>query len=196
MRTKKYVRDMDMNEIRTLIEENDTIRDALFNRAWDNAWYWCDTYLKGFKGRYELGGQYDYLTIDEDTYSMTYSTFATWFNNVQKDYCLVSDRDEKTIQDFLHYAEIDYKLTYEVDTKQKDAEYVSNRVNELKEESERILLDRLKSEYDACYDTDVLIDEFDCMDDYEDAFIIDDDYSTLYRHVNGYYTAAHDEIVA
>lgn len=193
---KKYVDDMNTDEIRTLVEQNDTIYQRLQDRALDNAQYDVDMYLQGFPGDYEIGGQYDYLTILEDTYTMTYDNFEEWFNGVQRNYCLISDTEEETVRLFLHYAAIWHKLEYEVVAKQADYEYITQKMNELKDDAERIILDRLEAEYSACYDTDCLVELIDDMDDFDGAFIIDDDYSTIYRHEPGVYIPAHDEIIA
>lgn len=193
---RKYLKDMKWEETKKLIENCDELHDDLFDRAWNTAWSWCEDYLDGFPGRYEIGGQYDYLTISEDTYTMTYANFEAWFDEAQHKYCFVSDEEERVVREFIRYSKIWHKLEYEVEAKEKDYDYVTAKMEELKEESEQIILDRLKSEYDACYETDVLCEELGCCAEYEDAFIVDGDYTHIYKHINGYYVKAHDEIVA
>lgn len=199
---KKYINKMTRAELTKLLKDNKRIRNRVYDEAWENAGIWLNDYLRDCPADYHINLCYDSFVITEDNYGgacFQYSNFEKWFDDVQKNWGFISVENEKIIRSFLRYAEIAYKLEYEVCAKPKDEEYVYKKTNELKEQAERIFLCRCQAEYEACDDDSILIDVIDNMvenSEFDNMFILDGDYSKVYEHCCGYYVKARDEIVA
>lgn len=191
---KKYIKDLDYDERKTLIEHNQKLSDELYDWTSDNAFYWIGEYLEGCPAKYSFSGYYDEFHLEDDIYG-----FEEWFDGVMHDYCLFSDDDASIIRQFIKYATLVYRFDNEdINVRDEDYRRVEEKALELGEEVEQIIYDRMEEEIRWSYNTDALVEELDIWldSDHDDAFIIDDDYSHVYEHVNGYYVKAHDEIVA
>ena len=191
---KRFLRDLSNDERKTLIESNEKLSTKLYEQTSDTAFEWIGEYLKGCPAKYSFRGYYDEFHLEDDIYG-----FEEWFNGVMHDYCLFSDDDASIIRQFIKYAALIYRFDNEyINVRENDYRFVKEKALELGEEVEQIIYDRMEEEIRWSYKTDVLVEELDVWLDnwHNGAFIIDDDYSHVYEHVNGYYVKAHDEIVA
>lgn len=191
---KRFLRDLSNDERKTLIESNEKLSTELYEQTSDTAFEWIGEYLNGCPAQYSFRGYYDEFHLENDIHG-----FEEWFNGVMHDYCLFSDDDANIIRQFIKYAALIYRFDNEyINVRENDYRFVGEKALELGEEVEQIIYDRMEEEIRWSYKTDVLVEELDVWLDnwHNGAFIIDDDYSHVYEHVNGYYVKAHDEIVA
>lgn len=125
--TKKYLTDMSFSELKTLIENNESLRNAAMDRLRDDAYNWVEDYLEGCPAKsYQIGSycQGEHFYIDPGRVDQ----LAEWFDNVQKNYCLFNTEDAETIEMFC----------------------AGN--DELLEDVNRIIYSMLQSEYDVQFD--------------------------------------------
>ena len=73
--------------------------------------------------------------------------FAEWIHNAQSTYGFLSDEGFAIVEKFLHYADI-YEHLQHVWCKDEDYYKVEDLMEDYMEKSERIICDRLTSEYD------------------------------------------------
>lgn len=201
---KRYIKDMNHEELAKLVNMNDAISDTCMERVNDTGDFWLDEYLHNCPCDYQITGCMqddhfslrapgDYSGVNDHKF---FSDFEDWIDGMQKCFEYFNEEDEKKIRNYIRYARVLYDMeTGYITAKKKDELYVGEQVERLKDEIERMIYHRLVSEYD-CSD-ERLIDEMgDWIDDHPDAYINGNDYTAVYEHVNGYYVRAHKDKIA
>lgn len=156
--------EMTYEQLVDFFNHNKTIQNKAFDRAMDNAQFWCGEYLNCFEHRavdYSIG--YDrvaYFRI-KNRYC-----FLKGMEKLQEDYGFLEDRYTNKID------ELRKMLDHYNHDDMSDEEYavLEERLDEEFNELEEKTFKRLMSEYEAAFEEDVQIDTFvTCMiEDFED----------------------------
>lgn len=190
----KYLKDMGYKELLALINENDELREALWEMAFETANFWVNEYLHG------LSRGADYYV---DPYGYTHFTitrsgdylvdFDEWIHTAQEMYCLLSDEDFKVVETFLHYADI-YEHLQHVWCKDEDFDKVERLMETYRDKSEEAIVNRIESEY-SFKDVDLVdyIDDWMANNAFEEAYA---KCGHIYIHCPQIVIEAHEERIA
>lgn len=184
----KKFNEMTTQDFAEAIKHNEDFAGKLEYIALEDAEIWINEYLCNFPGYYEISDYgYSYIRIDEN------AEFSNWYEAVQYDYCLFNPEDAEALEAFIKTCERWENGEYESDEEEMALE---DRIEKLKEEAEKVILRRMKSEYDGIYDTGVLLDFVDYWvernfgDDTENIYLHDD--YTFVEHVPRRVVEAHE----
>lgn len=169
---KKYLIDFTVDDARQLINNNCAVQDEIIKEIIDSAQYWVDEYLTGCPAKsYQIGTwcQGEHFTLDADQLEK----FSSWFEGVQHDYCFLNDNDAEIVRAYINGSE------------------------NLKDDVNKIIYDRLQLEYDNAFDISVQIDYFFFMLDERDVFsgekYVDENMKNIYEDIPEIIIPAHTE---
>lgn len=171
--TKKYLADMSFSELKTLIENNDSLHHAAMDHIRDDAFNWVEDYLDGCPAKsYQIGSycQGEHFYIDPGRVDQ----LAEWLNDVQKKYCLFNTEDVETIEKFC-----------------AGNEELLNNVNS-------IIYRRLQSEYDVQFDDGAQAETLMFMIDNGEIsadLYTDENMKRVFQDIPAQYIPAHTDIV-
>ena len=186
----KRITELTWQEWQEVIGKNQNLRNELYDLATDNANYWVEEYLQGFRGDYQIGEWgYSYVKIGDDY--KDYLAFVEWYNDVQYAYELFYK--EREIMD-KYLAEVEKAYTGEDGVEFYEVWW------EVKAKLEEIVVRRLTAEYKGI-DTDVLLDFVDQWLDgeinrYEQEECYLDENFRIYQKVPERVIEAHVEYIA
>ncbi len=165
-------------ELKKVFNNNEKLQNEVFDAAQDNASYWINEYMNCFeRGALEcnIGYPGDYIRVKDQ------EKFIQGLKQLQKDFCYLSDDDEKIISYADHLIDRYNNLPYYDDT---NAARLDDRIEELTTILQSNFLRALSSEYNYYYDTDNLYNYFiECYsDNLTDNYYIDDNF-ILYQHI-------------
>ena len=170
---KKYFKDLTFDEIKTLLDKNDELRDKVLDRAVDDAYYWVGEYLEDarrVKGLdYAIG--YDrgaHFNIEDVT-----SDVVDWVDRVQADYGLF---DEDVVDDVKKCNKMYDFLQYGSDEDSfegKTEDEVYDEYESLKYEVEQKIFKMLQNEIMYWYDSADNSDLADVLTSYDDDLVAD-----------------------
>ena len=159
---KKYLYDFTVDDARRLINNNSAVQDEIIKETIYTAQYWVDEYLTGCPAKsYQIGSycQGEHFTLDADQLEK----FSSWFEGVQRMYCMFNEDDAETIREYINGSE------------------------ELEHDVNRIIYKRLQYEYDAAFDIETQIDYFFFMVDERDIFsgekYVDENMKNIYEDI-------------
>ena len=165
-------------ELKKVFENNEKLQNEILGAAQDDVSYWINEYLNCFdRGVLEcnIGYPGDYIRVkDRDK-------FIQGLKQLQKDFCYLSDEDEKIMLYADHLLDRYNNLPYYDDT---NAARLDDRIEELTTILQSNFLRALSSEYNYYYDTDNLCDYFIeyFSDNWTGNYYIDDNF-ILYQHI-------------
>lgn len=169
---KKYLIDFTVDDARQLIKNNQAVERAIIEEINDSAQYWVDEYLTGCPAKsYQIGTwcQGEHFTLDADQLEK----FSSWFEGVQHDYCFLNDNDAEIVRAYINGSE------------------------NLKDDVNKIIYDRLQLEYDNAFNIDVQIDYFFFMVDERECFsgkkYVTKEYTNIYEDIPEIIIPAHTE---
>ena len=172
--------ELSMEELKLVFDHNSQLRDKVFDDMMDNAYFWCDEYLRCWKSGidYCIGwdrGTYFKCTKEAD--------FLTGLQKAQRGYCLLEDSYNKTI-------EYTISLLGRLDdiywtASEENYSRLENRIDELIEELEDACYKRFMDEYESCFNREYQLDYF--LDFYhsermDGEFFVDEEYN-LMEHI-------------
>jgi hypothetical protein len=165
-------------ELKKVFENNEKLKNEVFDAAQDDASYWINEYLGCFeRGALEcnIGYPGDYIRVKDQ------GKFIQGLKQLQKDYCYFSDDDEKTTSYVDRLIDRYNNLPYYDDI---NAARLEARIEELITILQSNFLRTLVNEYNYYYDTNNLYNYFiECYsDNLSGPYYIDDNY-TLYQHI-------------
>jgi hypothetical protein len=165
-------------ELKKVFNNNEKLKNEVFDAAQDDASYWINEYLECFeRGALEcnIGYPGDYIRV-KDQYK-----FIQGLKQLQKDYCYLSEDDEKIMLYADHLIDRYNNLPYYDDT---NAARLDDRIEELTTILQSNFLRILVNEYNYYYDTDNLYNYFieSYADNLTDNYYIDDNF-ILYQHI-------------
>ena len=130
---KKYICDLSYNDMKTLLENNQSLYEKVFDYGMNTAKFWIDEYLYKCPADYRLGTycQGEYFTLDSDNLDQC----KKWFDSVQNAFCLINQEHEYLINLYFMTGN----------------ENIADEVND-------IFYKRLIAEYDSMLNIDTLAD--------------------------------------
>ena len=190
---KTYINKMTTSELEELVDNNEKIKNFLENEAFENSQFWIKEYLTNAKNcSYCFGDRGEHFYFYDDTdkipeiieYCEHLNKTYDFFYNFQK------------YNKFIDIAKKCYEKYYYIDY--GNSEKLYNRYTELLTEINEFIFDTLNREYWyylECSSLD-LIEFIENYSHFDDGFIIDGDYSTIYTHNKAFYSPAADVVVA
>lgn len=165
-------------ELKKVFDNNKKLQDDIFNAAQENASYFISEYLECFERgalEYNIGYPGDYIRVKNQ------DKFIQGLKQLQKDYCYLSEDDEKTMLYADRLIDKYDNLPYYDD---KNAARLEARIEELTIILQDNFLRLLVNEYNYYYDTNNLCDYFiECFsENLTGEYYIDDNY-ILYQHI-------------
>ena len=167
-----------IEELKKVFENNKKLQDNIFDAAHDDVSYWINEYFDCFeRGAFDcnIGYPGDYIRVkDQDK-------FIQGLKQLQKDYCYLSEDDEKITLYADQLIDRYNNLSYYDD---KNAARLEARIEELIIILQGNFLRALVNEYNFYYDTNNLCDYFiqSYADNLTEDYYIDDNY-ILYQHI-------------
>lgn len=210
---RKPINTLLKEELKTLLMNNEELREKLYDRAMNDAGVWVEEYLHGLnytfaEGSINYGYSYgDYFKIKDD------AGFIEWANNVNKMYCFFSDDENNKLKEFARLSEL-YKHCEELyyygfspytgkygGIKEKDYYNVLHQYDDARQELQTITLNRLRADFDYLTEYrrgesekefyyNLFYDFYDLIDiDFNNCFT-DHELKNIYEGTPGYYTPA------
>lgn len=152
--------EMTYEQLAELFDNNKSIRDKAFDRAMDNAQFWCGEYLDCFeRGAIDYSIGYDrgaYFRI-KNRYGFLYG-----MEKLQKGYGFLEDKYTSTIDELRKM--LDHYNYDDMSDEEYDA--LDEKLDEEFDELEEKTFERLMSEYEAAFEEETQLDIFvSCMVD-------------------------------
>lgn len=171
---KKYFKDLTFDEIETLIDKNDDVKEKALDRAVDDAYYWVSEYLEGarrVKGLDYLIGHNRgaHFNIEDMT-----SDVLDWIHSVYNTYGLFDDtliQDAEKCAKMYDYVQWGYDDSHEFDG--QDENKVYREYESLKYQVEQQIFKVLQDEIMYWYDRADSSDLADVLSQYGDDLVAD-----------------------
>lgn len=176
----KNFKDLSVEELNLVFENNSKLQEKVFEDMFDNADFCCREYLDCWKS-----GAIDYcIGWDRGTYfrSKNNELFIDGLKKAQDIYCFLADEWNSKIDYVEHLITRLNNLVY---WDEVNEERLNNRIDELIEELETACYDRFMSEYEYCFDSKNQLDyflEFYAAERMDADFYVDENYM-LFEHV-------------
>ena len=188
----KKINELTYEDCKELLHNNFDLECELIDWFRESAGFWVEEYLTDISGcDYSIGCYgHNYFEIEN------WYNFSCWFESVQEKFEFVSAEKADTVRKYVEYAEI-YEhvesLYWYDQCKEKDYRKVEELTEQYQEQAEKIILDRLQSEYN--YDDCCLISEFESwiegkIADPDNAYMTDD--YKIFEHVPEYTVKAYE----
>lgn len=147
--------DMTYEQLVDLFKNNKSIRDKAFDRAMDDAQYWCGEYLDCFDRRavdYSIGWDSGaYFRIKNRCYS-----FLDSMEKLQKDYGFLEDKYTSKIDELRKMLD---RYNYD-DMNDEEYNALDEKLDEEFDELEEATFKRLMSEYEAAFEEETQLEDF------------------------------------
>lgn len=186
----KMVKDLSYDEIKTVLMNNDDLREQFAKAGYDRAmgedgdtWYWIGEVLDGCPGQYQVSDYYDYIDFKGN-----YQAAVDYLRDIQHKFEYLYDEqgeNNRKIDKLEKYSDILYRADneYGMNVKLEDYYNLEKICDDLMEYFENELLRRFHNEIRYWYDTEHCIDnaiEFLDIDGFFDDLAVTDDLRTVF----------------
>lgn len=185
-----YFKDMTSDEQLKLYNECEALQDRNRNDYFEyDAYFWVDDVLHNAPKSidYSIGAcNYNYIRFD--CYLSNYNDIFEYFQELQNDYCMFSDDLVEKFSKCLTYIDVMQSDGYTINVNNNDYMYMENFVDSTISDASDALCEYCADIYNAGYDDEYMLDRFrslECKGNvndsyYDDYYIINDDYTTMY----------------
>ena len=182
----KKISELTMEELTKIFENNAHLRELVFGSMAEDAKFQIDEWLYNFEYgaidySLDVSGYYNYFSVCDN------GKFLDGMIELQRKYCAISDKWDKTIE--YAYSLANRLEFMEYDLSDRNYEKLYGRIKELVEDIRREFYTVIRDVYDACLDEKYQLEYFTdyfaemCL---TDDYYIDDEYK-LYQTITKCY---------
>ena len=177
----KKIQELNYNDFCQVCRHNSELMTIAFDNALDNAYFWIEEYMNNAPRHISwlVGDRGEHIRFDG--YYGNNAEVIEWLRDLQRTYCFLPDSYNEIIDKFDRYNDVYINGIYGyINLRQKDEDKLELLIDEIKEQLQDAILDRLNDEIDAAYKDE---NEIELL--YEDAnglcddFAVTDDLQTL-----------------